>query len=112
MIFSSIDEWALTFAWGEIDPIPPVGAVMTHTCGSWYLLGRGGRALERYFWLELELDTKLYPNGEPRNGQAGPSPAVNFCTQAVPILYSCDHESVCTVLSNVQLLKENCQPQI
>ena len=49
MIFSSIDEWALTMAWGEIDLIPPVGAVMTHTCGSWYLLGRGGRTLERYF---------------------------------------------------------------
>ena len=48
MMFSSIDEWALTFAWGEIDPIPPVGAITTHTCGSWYLLGRGGRA-EKYF---------------------------------------------------------------
>ena len=25
---------------------PPVGAVTTHTCGSWYLLGRGGRAVD------------------------------------------------------------------
>ena len=49
MIFSSLDEWALTMAWGDIDLILPVGAVMTYTCGSWYLLGRGGRALERYF---------------------------------------------------------------
>jgi hypothetical protein len=39
MIFSSIDEWAF-------DPIPPVGADTTHTCGSWYLLGRGGRVLD------------------------------------------------------------------
>ena len=46
MIFSTVDEWALTMAWGEIDLIPPVGADMTHTCGSWYLLGRGGRALD------------------------------------------------------------------
>jgi hypothetical protein len=37
MIFSSIDEWA----WVDIDLIPPVGAVTTHTCGSWYLWGRG-----------------------------------------------------------------------
>jgi hypothetical protein len=41
MIFSSVDEWALTLAWGEIDPIPLVGAVTTHTCGSYYLLGEG-----------------------------------------------------------------------
>jgi hypothetical protein len=51
MIFSSLDEWALTMAWGNIDPIPPMGAVTTHNCGSWYLLGRGGRALQRYFGL-------------------------------------------------------------
>jgi hypothetical protein len=48
---------------------------------------------------------------EPRNGQAGHSPAENLSTQAVPKLYSYDHESVCTVLSTVQLLKENCQLQ-
>jgi hypothetical protein len=36
----------LTLAWVDIEPIPPVGAVTTHTCGSWYLLGRGGRALD------------------------------------------------------------------
>ena len=47
MIFSFVDEWALTLAWGEIDLIPPVGAVTTHNHGSWYLLGMGGRALER-----------------------------------------------------------------
>ena len=35
--------------WGDIDPIPPVGAVTTHTHGSWYLLGRGVRALEKFF---------------------------------------------------------------
>ncbi|KRY94899.1 hypothetical protein T4B_8497, partial [Trichinella pseudospiralis] len=45
-------------AWGEIDPIPPVGAVMTHTCGSWEL----------------------------RNGQVGPSPAVlSLAPTLVPI---------------------------
>jgi hypothetical protein len=36
----------LTLAWVDIDPIPLVGAVTTHTCGSWYLLGRGGRAVD------------------------------------------------------------------
>jgi hypothetical protein len=46
MIFSSIDEWGLTLAWVDIDPIPPVGAITTHTCGSLYLLGRGGRTLD------------------------------------------------------------------
>jgi hypothetical protein len=52
MISSSLDEWAFNLGLGGvIDPIPPVGAVTTHTCGSWYLLGRGGKAIERYFWL-------------------------------------------------------------
>ena len=50
MIFSSVDEWAFNLGLVDIDPIPPVGAVTTHNHGSWYLLGRGGRALERYFW--------------------------------------------------------------
>ena len=32
---------------GSIDLIPSVGTVTTHSHGSWYLLGRGGRALEK-----------------------------------------------------------------
>jgi hypothetical protein len=30
----------------DIDQISPMGVVTTHTCGSWYLLGRGGRAVD------------------------------------------------------------------
>jgi hypothetical protein len=63
----------LTLAWGKIDPIPPMGAVMTHTCGSWNLLGRGGRTLERYFLVVTETRYQPPPNPvvshrEPRNG--------------------------------------------
>jgi hypothetical protein len=51
MIFSSVDEWAFNLGLVDIDPIPPVGAVTTHTCGSWYLLGRGGRAVDIFLFV-------------------------------------------------------------
>ena len=67
----------LTLAWVDIDPIPPVGTVKTHTCGSRYLLGRGGRAVDIFGLLDINL---LFKPGithrKLRNGQAGPSPAV------------------------------------
>ena len=44
----------LTLAWVDIDPISLVGTVKTHTCGSRYLLGRGGRA-EKYFWFLAKI---------------------------------------------------------
>ena len=75
----------LTLAWVDIDPIPPVGAVTTHTCGSWYLLGRGGRAVDIFGLLYINL---LFKPGithrKLRNGQAGPSPAVVLCTKRYP----------------------------
>jgi hypothetical protein len=50
---------------------------------------------------------------ELRNGLIGPSPAVlSLVPMLVPILNLYYHESVCTVLSPVQLPKDNCQPQI
>jgi hypothetical protein len=116
MIFSSLDEWALTMAWGDIDQIPPVGCHVPHL---WLLVSFGEvrQSLRKIFL--VVTGTRYQPpskpgvsHREPRNGRAGPSPAINFCTQAVPVLYSYDHKSVCTVLSTVQLLKENCQPQI
>ena len=72
----------LTLAWVDIDPIPPAGAIKTHTCGSWYLLGRGGRAVDIFGLLYINL---LFKPGithrKLRNGQAGPSPAVVLCTK-------------------------------
>jgi hypothetical protein len=57
----------LTLAWVDIDPIPPVGAITTHTCGSWYLLGRGGRALDIFVFLAVNryqpLSNWVYPTG-------------------------------------------------
>ena len=57
----------LTLAWVDIDPIPPVGAVTTHTCGSWYLLGRGGRAGEYFLFLTKiwyqPLSNRVYLTG-------------------------------------------------
>jgi hypothetical protein len=78
----------LTLAWVDIDPIPPVGAVMTHTCGSWYLLGRGGRAVDIFVFLP-KLDTNLHfkpgiSHRKLRNGKAGPFPAVALCTKRYP----------------------------
>ena len=105
----------LTLAWVDIDPIPPVGAVTTHTCGSWYLLGRGGRAIDIFLVFSQNLVPTSFKPGlshrKLRNGQAGPSLAVPL-HQAMPILNLYNHKPVCTVLSAVQLLKENYQPQI
>ena len=88
MIFSSIDEWAFNLGWVDIDRIPPVGAVTTHTCGSWYLLGRGRQSLRHFFclffsWnLVSNLHFKLgITLRKLRNGQAGPSPVVALCTK-------------------------------
>ena len=75
----------LTLAWVDIDTIPPVGAVTTHTCGSWYLLGRGGRAVDIFGLLDINL---LFKPGithrKIRNGQAGLFPAVVLCTMRYP----------------------------
>jgi hypothetical protein len=50
---------------------------------------------------------------ELRNSLVGPSTAVfSLIPTLVPILELYYHEPVCTLLSPVQLLKENCQPQL
>ena len=117
MIFSSVDEWAFNLGLGGHWPDSSRGCC--HDPHLWLLVSFGeGRQSLRKIFLVVTGNRYQPPSKpgvshrEPRNGQAGPSPTVNFCTQAVLILYSYDHESVCTVLSTVQLLKENCQPQI
>lgn len=70
----------LTLAWVDIDPIPPVGTVKTHTCGSRYLLGRGRQSRKIFLILSQNLIPTSFKPGlshrKLRNGQAGPSPAV------------------------------------
>ena len=102
----------LTLAWVDMDPIPPVGK--THTCGSRYLLGRQGRA-EKYFlfltkiWYQ-PLSNRVYLTGNSEMVKLD-LPLQCSLHQAMPILNLYDHKPVCTVLSTVQLLKENYQPQ-
>ena len=91
----------LTLAWVDMDPIPPVGTDKTHT-GKIFLI-----------FNQNMIPTSFKPglsHRKLRNGQAGPSPAVPL-HQAMPILNLYNHKPVCTVLSAVQLLKENYQPQ-
>lgn len=117
MIFSSLDEWALTMAGGAL------------TRFLLWVLSRPTLMALGIFWggeAEPQKDsllvtgTRYQPPCKPgvslrelRNGLVGPSPAVlSLAPTLVPILDSYYHKPVCTVLSPVQLPKENCQPQI
>jgi hypothetical protein len=63
MIFSSLDEWALTMAGGDIDLIPPLGAITDPHL--WLLVSfrEGRQSLRKIFYLQLKLDTNLHSNG-------------------------------------------------
>ena len=115
MIFSSVDEWAFNLGLGGHGPDSSRGCC--HDPHLWLLVsfGEGRQSLRKIFL--VVTGTRYQPpskpgvsHREPRNGQAGPSPAVPL-HQAMPILNLYDHKPVCTVLSAVQLLKENYQPQ-
>jgi hypothetical protein len=107
MIVSSLDEWALTMAGGILTRFFPMVS-----------FGEGRQSLRKIFL--VVTGTRYQPLAkpgvslrEPRNGQVGPSPAVKFFAPTlVSILYLYYYESACTVLSTVQLPRENCQPQI
>ena len=99
--------------WGDIDPIPPVGAVTDPHLWLLVSFGEGRQSLRKIFL--VVTGTRYQPPSKPgvslrelRNGQVGPSPAVlSLGPTLVPILYSYYHEPACTVLSTVQLPREN-----
>ena len=103
--------------WGDIDPIPPVGAVTDPHLWLLVSFGEGRQSLRKILYLQLKLDTNRHPNLVCLSGN---SETVYLdlplqclaCTHAGPILDSYYHEPACTVLSTVHLLRENCQPQI
>jgi hypothetical protein len=79
----------LILAWVEIDPIPPVGCC--HDPHLWLLVSfvEGRQSLRKIFL--VVTGNRYQPQSkpgvshrEPRNGQAGPSPAVNLCTKWYP----------------------------
>ena len=117
MIFSSLDEWALTMAGGALTRFL-LWVLSPPTIMALGIFGKGRQSLRKIFL--VVIGTRYQPPSKPgvslrelRNGQVSPSPAVHclhprwrpYCT-----LYY--HKSACTVLSTVQLLKENCEPQI
>jgi hypothetical protein len=79
-----------------------MGAVTSHNHGSWYLLGRGGRALEKYFWLELELDTNLHPNWVYLSGDSA-MVKLDLLLQGI----SCTHPGAHTVFLLSQISMHN-----
>ena len=115
MIFSSVDEWAFNLGLGGHGPDSSRGCC--HDPHLWLLVSFGeGRQSRKIFLIFSQnlIPTSFKPglsHRKLRNGQAGPSPAVPL-HQAMPILNLYNHKPVCTVLSAVQLLKENYQPQI
>ena len=52
----------LTLAWVDIDPIPPVGTVKTHTCGSGIFWG-GEAEPKKIFDFQPKFDTNLFQTG-------------------------------------------------
>ena len=117
IVISSLDEWMLTSR-GSIDLIPPMGTVTTHSHGSWYLLGRGGRALEKSLGLgwkqtPTSLQTRISSQGIQRWSMLDLPLCLALQPTLVPILDSFYQEPVCTGLNPMQLLKVQqglCQP--
>jgi hypothetical protein len=94
--------------WGNMDPIPPVGAVTDPHL--WLLVSfeEGRQSLRKILHLQLKLDTNLHPN---RICLSENSEMVNWdlplqhlaCTHAGPIPDLYYHQPAYTVLSSVQL---------
>jgi hypothetical protein len=49
-------------AGGDIDPIPPVGAVTGPHLWLLVSFGEGRQSLRKVIYLQLKLDTNLHPN--------------------------------------------------
>ena len=104
--------------WGDIDPIPPLGAVTDPHLWLLVSFGEGRQSLRKIFL--VVTGTRYQPPSklgvslrELRNGLVRPSPAVlSLVPTLVPILNSFYQEPVCTGLNPMKLLKENHQPQV
>lgn len=104
---------------GSIDLIHPVGqiTIMSHSDGSWYLLGRGGRAIFRKSLNKKQKSTSLQTRFVSQGIQRWLAWDLSLWCLAltpmlVPTLDSFYPEPVCIGLNPMQLLKENYQPQV